>query len=1847
MSTTSATLERPQGVSEAGEDQRGGATDEKVVHDLVKYLLDPSSKRAHSSTRALISPDLTIDFPFLHHPPPSSASPSVRALARSPSSSNTSTLQALSLFRLPALCVNLLPGVEWTATVKRVNKADWAVEPSQTGFNVLHEPVSTVSTSSLSETWTAEVRWTLSIGGAGAGQSTSSSSRSHRTNDDGAVLHTLKSKTHTWRRRSAPRVVELVFAPKPLDAATQQKKLEREQQVSSDVDVGQASEESEWTVVSHKRSPKGKTRQLEIPSSAGGAKVTEDEPLQPLQLVYVRYRLPPPADSASSSIVRFVPGIVKSATVNLAVTLLVWVLPLIHALLVFLGLDSAHVLAEKPLHRRAAIYERRKREAKQEKSKEQERSGTKSKPSRRKSLSSSSTSSTPSTGVLSSTSALDPVSPAEEDAMARLAALSSEEDPEHPYEYGRSSHPRHVGHSRRWSTSTSSSAGGGGGGRFRNRDAEEEEDDEHPATALEIVKSTLSTAAGSAADASHSAWEGATSVVSEAKDVAWTIRRGVVFATQLVGAAVDVGRGVLGGGGGGSDDDEGREGRSARRSQSGRGAGGTKRRYSAREAGLRLEMELAAGEGGEGESKKQKHVEGEDVGGYAVSSPEEEKGRSPSSPTSPTKGLGGQSPPKSAMSAGTNGKPHLKKRVSFSASSDLIPRLDTPAPQVPPQSVSAPPTSPAREVKPTKLFGAGSTPSSAQTGEKEKKDGAKEEDEHDPALKASHDRAISAAVSEARSREGSLADAYSPTHGVPPLPAGADIEAHQAAAKDAALAASLGMDAKAVERQREERLREAEWMGRERREASEGETEREKEQEAKALERVMERKKNEAEYQEREYRSHLDAAASSSSTAATEGDDSTKPASPTQRRSRPPIAGGGTASSLSAVEAEAARIKAAAAAERALKPGMVDLPGPPPQHPHYPRRDLGSAQAQAQELHVPSPVPAHLAEGSLAGGSTATSSAGASRTVSPFSGLAGLAGTAYGVGGAAGETVGRRDEGMGEGGRSFKEMWMRREGERDGEGEKTPTPPSRPSSTSEEHPGSTLSAPSGANTSSKLAFRSMLDSTGVGRPTISAPRRMGIEQVPTPVSRHERRESEEERRERTRVLGGLIGASSTGAEEGEEGSESHPRPAGSSEGGSGAGTAGEKTPTAASFAEVLKHGGEEEVKTPERGEEREADSLTTTASGSTAFHTPPTQPSALPSSSSSPLAEKKQTQKQQSQQHQLPTGLVAATAELPSPGGEFPPLPVEASSSSAGGAGSSLGLTPAETAAAAQTGARDDEGDPWGMWAPAAAHGHAQAQAPEASGSGASPGGKKKHKKKRSKKGKGGGGGAVPLLSPLNPPTILQTRRSFNHLSTGSGRPSSSTSSSPPSLHIDVQAVNSSSPSPSLSGSGKPAHKRAMSDPNAQTTEETRAEGVETYGKLNQHPAPEADDGGDRALGFKVGVSVDRNKKCRRTMEDAHSFIYDFGGIRGQGYFAIFDGHAGKHAAEWCGEHFHEHLLDNLRKAPATPVPDLLNSTFHLVDTKLSELAASENTHSGCTAAVVFLRLEDGQGNAVGDAAGVSQAAGVEVQQGPPLGDAEGALKAANAGGTAQINEDTVAGFSALKRDGDAAGTGSAGLGELSNDATKEGSGGGASAKDVKSRIKSMLTGSNKSSEFTGDAPPLSAASSTSSGGSSVKTPDVEISGPAEVKKAAKRTLYTANVGDARAVLSRGGRAVRLTYDHKGSDAKEAKRISDAGGFVLNNRVNGVLAVTRSLGDSSMKEFVTGSPYTTETSIGPGDEWLIVACDGLWDVCGDQEAVDIIKDCQDPQEASQKLLDHALANFSTDNLSVLCVKLQH
>eukprot|EP01087_Luapelamoeba_hula_P025137 TRINITY_DN9828_c0_g1_i1.p1 TRINITY_DN9828_c0_g1~~TRINITY_DN9828_c0_g1_i1.p1 ORF type:complete len:487 (+),score=70.22 TRINITY_DN9828_c0_g1_i1:226-1686(+) len=108
-------------------------------------------------------------------------------------------------------------------------------------------------------------------------------------------------------------------------------------------------------------------------------------------------------------------------------------------------------------------------------------------------------------------------------------------------------------------------------------------------------------------------------------------------------------------------------------------------------------------------------------------------------------------------------------------------------------------------------------------------------------------------------------------------------------------------------------------------------------------------------------------------------------------------------------------------------------------------------------------------------------------------------------------------------------------------------------------------------------------------------------------------------------------------------------------------------------------------------------------------------------------------------------------------------------------------------------------------------------------------------------------------------------------------------------------------------------------------------------------------------------------------------------------------------------------------------------------------------------------------------------------------------------------------------------------------------------------------------------------------------------------------TLYIGNVGDARAVLSRGGKAIALTIDHTPAIASEEQRIRDLKGFILSNRVNGIIAVTRSLGDSSLKPFVTADPGLARCRLCPEDQFLVLACDGCWDVISNQQAVDIVQ----------------------------------
>lgn len=142
--------------------------------------------------------------------------------------------------------------------------------------------------------------------------------------------------------------------------------------------------------------------------------------------------------------------------------------------------------------------------------------------------------------------------------------------------------------------------------------------------------------------------------------------------------------------------------------------------------------------------------------------------------------------------------------------------------------------------------------------------------------------------------------------------------------------------------------------------------------------------------------------------------------------------------------------------------------------------------------------------------------------------------------------------------------------------------------------------------------------------------------------------------------------------------------------------------------------------------------------------------------------------------------------------------------------------------------------------------------------------------------------------------------------------------------------------------------------------------------------------------------------------------------------------------------------------------------------------------------------------------------------------------------------------------------------------------------------------------------------------------------------------LYTANVGDTRIVLSCDGRAVRLTQDHTTRVPVERERVERSGGYIAHDRVCGVLAVTRALGDTELKQVITSMPYTTRTRLRPEmDEFIILACDGVWDVMSDQEAVELVREvaCVEPSAAARRLVAEAMERRTTDNLTCIVVSL--
>lgn len=158
--------------------------------------------------------------------------------------------------------------------------------------------------------------------------------------------------------------------------------------------------------------------------------------------------------------------------------------------------------------------------------------------------------------------------------------------------------------------------------------------------------------------------------------------------------------------------------------------------------------------------------------------------------------------------------------------------------------------------------------------------------------------------------------------------------------------------------------------------------------------------------------------------------------------------------------------------------------------------------------------------------------------------------------------------------------------------------------------------------------------------------------------------------------------------------------------------------------------------------------------------------------------------------------------------------------------------------------------------------------------------------------------------------------------------------------------------------------------------------------------------------------------------------------------------------------------------------------------------------------------------------------------------------------------------------------------------------------------------------------------------------------------------IICANAGDSRAVLCRNGKAIPLSIDHKPTLPGERKRIERAKSIVHNKRVNGILALSRAIGDFSFKrrpfipweeQAVTCVPDVVSAPINrDADEFVIIACDGIWDVLSNEAVVTFIRTRLQkgiaPATICESLMDACLSTgpfgLGCDNMSVILVLLK-
>eukprot|EP01026_Neomeris_dumetosa_P045773 TRINITY_DN3880_c1_g1_i5.p1 TRINITY_DN3880_c1_g1~~TRINITY_DN3880_c1_g1_i5.p1 ORF type:complete len:426 (+),score=91.71 TRINITY_DN3880_c1_g1_i5:333-1610(+) len=387
---------------------------------------------------------------------------------------------------------------------------------------------------------------------------------------------------------------------------------------------------------------------------------------------------------------------------------------------------------------------------------------------------------------------------------------------------------------------------------------------------------------------------------------------------------------------------------------------------------------------------------------------------------------------------------------------------------------------------------------------------------------------------------------------------------------------------------------------------------------------------------------------------------------------------------------------------------------------------------------------------------------------------------------------------------------------------------------------------------------------------------------------------------------------------------------------------------------------------------------------------------------------------------------------------------------------------------------------------------------------------------------------------------------------------------------------------------------------------------------------------------FEYGMSAMQG--WRVNMEDAHLGNLNPTDKPGDGFFGVFDGHGGKEVAIFCAKYMRD-VFVNQQSFQSGNIEQALKATFLRMDQLLvlpqyqDELKQwqSQNSDDEGRTEFQFSVLPPDVREAIRENIGVVE--GAKLVLTTESGEKEG--------------EDDL-GVEMRGESGD-----------------EEGDEGG----DVNGAVTGSV-GENQSAESSrsgkeDDGKQVSTAQQDDENMSTEQMDGVSISGAGCTSVVAfvqGTTLWVANAGDSRCVLCRNGNAVAMTEDHKPTDPPENERIINAGGYVTEGRVNGTLNLSRAIGDLEYKQvkslgpeaqMVTCLPDVESISLQQGDEFMVLACDGIWEVLDNQTVVDFVREKLQmgmrPQYICEALCDVCLApevdsmGKGCDNMSVMVI----